>query len=268
MHYHQYLADTAKGKYGEALARITLAESLAKEANKLASSFGSYFIPSITLEIPADGGTAIVTLTKTLMTLTGEKKIEACRENDLIYNAVPVAEATLPAVDKLVVANPVTIQEVYGSADVQRVISPDMFGKLIPLSVHKSASIYSEEKAKLARAEAEKVEEADSSLAAGLASLGLPTGLQKWKDLVSGDDRAGSGALPRELEQWAEEIDGTGGVQAVDDSLNKLGPPRAAVTEDLAAVGQDLENESKDCERMRVGDVDITGMALELNKAK
>jgi hypothetical protein len=253
MHYHQYLADTAKAKYGDALARINLAESLAKEANKLAVSFGSYFIPSITPEIPADGGTAIATLTKTLMTLTGEKKAQAQRENDLIYNAVPVAEATLPVVDKLVVANPVTIQEVYGSADVQRVIGPDMFAKLIPLSVHKSASIYSEEKAKLARAEAQRVEEADSSLAAGLASLGLPAGLQKWKDLVSGDDR-GSGALPRELEQWADDIGDAGGVQAVDDSLNKLGPPRAAVTEDLAAASQDLENESKECERMRVCD--------------
>ena len=264
MHYHQYLADTAKAKYGDALARINLAEFLAKEANKLAVSFGSYFIPSVTPEIPADGGTAIVTLTKTLMTLTGEKRAEAQRENDLIYNAVPVAEATLPVVDKLVVANPVTIQEVYGSADVQRVIGPDMFAKLIPLSVHKSASIYSEEKAKLARAEAEKVEEADSSLTAALASLGLPAALQKWKDLVSGDDRAGSGALPRELEQWAEEIDYAGGVQAADDSLNQLGPPRAAVTGDLATAGQDLENESKECERMRVRNADITEDVLDL----
>lgn len=252
MHYHQYLADTAKGKYGEALARISLAESLSKEANKMAVSFGSYFIPSITPEIPADGGSAIVTLTKTLMTLTGERRAEAQRENDLIYNVVPVAEATLPVVDKLVVANPISIQEVYASPEVQKVIGPDMFGKLIPLSVHKSASIYSEEKAKLARAEAEKSDEADVNLVTGLDSLGLPSGLQKWKDLVAGEDRAGSGALPRELEQWADEIEESGGVAAVDALLNKLGPPRAAVTEALAAAGRELESESRECERMRV----------------
>lgn len=254
MHYHQYLADTTKGKYGDALARINLAESLSKEANKLAVSFGSYFIASVTPEIPADGGTAIVTLTKTLMTLTSEKRAEAQRENDLIYNAVPVAEATLPAVDKLVVANPITIQDVYASPEVQKVIGPDMFGKLIPLSVHKSASIYSEEKAKLARAEAEKADEADTDLAAGLDSLGLPSGLQKWKDLVAGQDRAGTGTLPRELEQWADEIEEAGGVAAIDALLNKLGAPRAAVTEELSTAGRELENESRECERMRVCD--------------
>ncbi|KAF8314043.1 BRO1-domain-containing protein, partial [Clavulina sp. PMI_390] len=252
MQYQQYLADTAKAKYGDALARISLAESLSKDANKLAISFNSYFIPSVTPEIPADGGTAIMTLTKTLMTLTAEKKAEAQRENDLIYNAVPVPEATLPAVDKLVVANPITIQEVYASAEVQKVIGPDMFGKLIPLSVHKSASIYSEEKAKLVRAEVEKAEDADVALASGLESLGLPAGLQKWKDLVAGEDRAGSGALPRELEVWADEIEAKGGLGGVDGMLNQLGAPRAAVTEELAAVGRDLDNESRECERMRI----------------
>lgn len=189
------------------------------------------------------------------MTLTIEKHAEAQKENDLIYNAVPVAEATLPAVDKLVVANPISIQEVYASADVQKVIGPDLFGKLIPLSVHKSASIYSEEKAKLARAEAASSDEADVNLSTGLESLGLPGGLQKWKDLVAGDERAGSGALPRELEQWADEIEEAGGVAAVDALLNQLGAPRAAVTDKLAAAGRELESESRECERMRVSDI-------------
>jgi hypothetical protein len=194
-----------------------------------------------------------------LSTLTAEKKAEAQRENDLIYNAVPVAEATLPLIDKLVVANPIPIQEIYGNPDVQKVIGTDIFVKLIPLSVHKSASVYSEEKAKLVRAEVEKSEGANSDLAVALASLGLPSGLQKWKDLVAG---AGGGTgeggedsislLPKELETWAEEIGEAGGVARIDELLSKLGPSSRSVTDEIDAVGRELENESKECERMRV----------------
>lgn len=174
MHYHRSLADATAGKHGDSYTRIALAESLAKEAYKLAASFGPYFVSSASPTIPADGGTAIVEITKALQALTTEAKSTTHRDNDLIYNAIPTPEATLPAVDKLVVANPIPIHEVYGTPDVQKVIGPDIFVKLIPLSVHTSASIYSEEKAKLTRGEVDRCEGANTDLQAALESLGLP----------------------------------------------------------------------------------------------
>lgn len=264
MHYHQYLTDTSKSKYGEALARIVLVDTLAREAHKLAQSFSPSFIPSLTPEIPADGGSAIVTLTKTLSTLAGEKKAEAQKENDLIYNAVPVPEATLPAIEKLAspVASPIPIQEIYASAEVQKVIGPDLFARLVPMSVHTSASVYSEEKAKVVRAEVERCGSADGEAGVMLSSLSLPGGLEKWRDLVraggSGgndveDDEGAQGAmLPMELEAWSEEIGESGGYVSVDSLLARLRPLRAGVSEALGSIGKELENESRECERMRV----------------
>ena len=43
----------------------------------------------------------------------------------------------------------IPIQGFYGSPDVQKTIGQDIFIRHFPLSAHESASVYSEEKAKL-----------------------------------------------------------------------------------------------------------------------
>lgn len=263
MHYHRYLADTSASLHGDALSRIGLAETLSKEANKLAAaSFSPYFLSSVSSlgttsgTLPADAGNAILELTASLSTLTAERRAEATRENDLIYNSVPTAPSTLPPVEKLVVATPIPIQEVYGAPDVQKVIGPDLFGRLVPLSVHKSASIYSEEKAKLIRGEAEKCEVADESLSAALSSLGLPGALQKWKDATQGHgdtgDQNNSEMFPQEVYEWVEELEDSGGIEGVERARSQLITLRTAVGEALDSIGRDLESESRECEAMRV----------------
>ncbi|KAG9018027.1 bck1-like resistance to osmotic shock [Tulasnella sp. 427] len=252
-HYHRSIADTAAGKHGDALARLNVAEGLAKEAHRLGRNFSSDFVSTYSPTLPPDAGTSMLDLTKSLQTLLTEKRDEASRDNDLIYNAVVPAEATLPVIDKLAVAQPIPIQEVYGNPEVQKVIGPDMFAKLIPLSVHESASVYSEEKAKLARGEAEKVEIADSEARSGLETLGLPAGLRKWKEIASaGLDGSEESTIPPEVESWANEVKKGGAQPAIDKAFAELESVKRKVDEELNGISKELETESKDCEAMRV----------------
>ena len=69
--------------------------------------------------LPPDAGPAVQELTKVHYALCTEKKNEAQRENDLIYNSVLVPAETLPQIDKAVVATPITIQEVYATPEVE-----------------------------------------------------------------------------------------------------------------------------------------------------
>ena len=133
------------------MVRFTVAEAAAKEASKTASSFASLFVTQMSPNLPSDAGPCLSDLTKAQLTLCTEKKSEAQRENDIIYHSILVPPETLPQIDKTAVATLISIQDVYGTPEVQKVIGQDMFVRLIPLSVHESASVYSEEKAKLVR---------------------------------------------------------------------------------------------------------------------
>ena len=201
--------------------------------------------------LPSDAGTAILELTKTHLALCTEKKTEAQKDNDLIYNAVVPAEATLPVIDKTVVATPIPIQDVYGAQDVQKTIGPDLFVKLIPLSVHESASVYSEEKAKLVRGEVEKSDTADNEYRAALDSLGVREGLGRYRAMVEGIV-AGGDVVPREVRSWQEEVRNAEGSESVDELLRQLDHLKTNVRNELDGIGRDLEIESKDCEAGRL----------------
>lgn len=83
--------------------------------------------------------------------------------------AVPNVE-TLQPIEKLAAVKPTTFAEVCtnGQADIPNIIGPDIFQKLVPLSVHESESKYSEEKAKILRAEQERADVANGELQATL----------------------------------------------------------------------------------------------------
>ena len=250
--YYRALADHAAGKHGESLVRFTVAERAAKEAHtQTATSFAPYFVTTQSPTLPPDAGAAILELTTAHLALCSEKKTEAQRDNDLIYNAVLPPEATLPAIEKTVVAAPIPIQEVYSAHDVQKTIGPDLFAKLVPLSVHESASVYSEEKAKLVRGEAEKADTADGECRAALESLGVRDGLGRYRAMVEGVV-AGGDVVPREVRAWQEEVRGAEAGEGADALLRELDRLKAGVRGELDGVGRDLEIESKDCEAGRL----------------
>ncbi|THG94683.1 hypothetical protein EW145_g8096, partial [Phellinidium pouzarii] len=216
--FHKALADNAVGKHGEALSRFTAAEEL----------------------------------TKVHLALCTEKKNEAQRDNDLIYNDVAPSVDTLPQIDKLAVATPIHIQEVYSTADVQKTIGQDLFIKLIPLSVHESASVYSEEKAKLARAEVERADTAESEVRSALDVLGVKEGLGRFKAMVEGLHAAGASELPVDVRRMRDDIGVIEEREPVTRLLAELTRLRDAVRADLDGVQRELEIETRSCEAMRV----------------
>lgn len=228
-----------------------MAESNAKEANKTASSFASLFVTQMSPNLPPDAGPSLSDLTKAHLALCTEKKNEAQRENDLIYNAVLPSAETLPSIDKTSVATIITIQDVYGAADVQKVIGPDIFVRLIPLSVHESASVYSEEKAKLVRGEVEKADNAEVEVKSALDALGVKEGLVRFK-AIADRELGGEEEIPVDVRRWREDIslvEEREGVEGLMIELNRL---KEAAKKDLDSVGRDLEGESRECEAMRV----------------
>jgi hypothetical protein len=249
--YYRGLADNTSGKHGEALQRFIQAEVLAKEASRAATSFASMFVSNMSPNLPVDAGTAIQERTKAHLVLCTDKKSEAQRENDLIYNAVVPAFESLPVVEKTVVATPIHIHEVYAQPDVQKTIGQDFFLRLVPLSVHESASVYSEEKAKLVRGEVEKADAAEGEARSALDGLGVKEGLLRFRAVADGAV-AGGDEVPLDVRRWKEDIalvedrDGVAGLMRALDGLKR------AVHEDLDGAARALDAESRECEARRV----------------
>ncbi|KAF9531066.1 BRO1-like domain-containing protein [Crepidotus variabilis] len=249
--YHRGLADNAAGKYGESLARFIQAETLAKEANRTAQSFASSFVTTISPTLPADAGSSIQDRTKAHLVICSDKKNEASRENDLIYNAIIPAVEALPNVDKTAIATPISIQEVYGTPEVQKTIGQDFFIRLVPLSVHESASVYSEEKAKLVRGEVEKADLADSEGRSAIDGLGVREGLTRFKAMADGD-LTGREEVPLDVRRWKEDIAVVEERESVAGLIAELNKLKTTVSNDLQSISRDLDVESRDCEMMRV----------------
>lgn len=201
--------------------------------------------------LPPDAGPALQELTKAHLALITDKKNEAQRENDLIYNAVLPTPETLPQIDKATVATPITIQEVYASPDVQKVIGVDMFIRLVPLSVHESASVYSEEKAKLVRGEVEKADNAEVEVKSALDALGIKQGLARFRAIAEGGV-GGEAELPVEVRRWKEDIAVMEERESVDSIMSELTRMKDVVRRELDGVSRDLDAESRECEAMRV----------------
>ena len=85
----------------------------------------------------------------------------------------------------------VPIQEVYGTLEVQKMIGLAFFSRLVCLSIHESASMYSEEKSKIIIAEVEPGEMAEGEVWSVLDALGVRDGLSRFKVIV--EDQAEDG---------------------------------------------------------------------------
>ena len=239
--YYRSVADAGGGKHGAALVRMKVAEAAAQEASKLASTFSYGFYATATPSLPADAGTALVEITKAHATVCAEAKEQAIRDNELIYHDILPSEASLQLVEKLPAASPITIQEVYANPDVSKLIGPDIFARLVPLAVHESASIYSEEKAKLIRSEVERVDMNEGEVRASLEHLGFPGILLLWQSLL--DDEGPAEVDIKALPQVRGDTDAL---------LRSLDTERQRCERELQGLSAMLESESRECERMRV----------------
>lgn len=126
------------------------------------------------------------------------------------------------------------------------------------MGVHESASVYSEEKAKLVRAEVERVERADSEAQAALASMGVKEGVARYRVMLQDpdddldDDRERGGDVPREIHRMKSDISLIESQESTPALLSQLSTKRDTVRRDLDSIQRDLELESRECESMRV----------------
>ncbi|KAI1324154.1 BRO1-like domain-containing protein [Xylariaceae sp. FL0255] len=239
--YYQALADEDANSYGVAVARLTAAEIQAREASKLASSFPSSASPSTNLS--SDTGLILADITKRNLTTIQEKLKSLVKDNDYIYHQPVPPEASLVPVPKLPAAKPIPVNELYAGQDIQRITGPDLFAKIVPFAVTESASLYDEEKAKLVRAETERVDLANSEMAASLDYLRLPGALQVLKGGVDQD------ILPDEdFRTWCDDVAQHENPISIFDTL---GIDKEAIITVLDRCSKQLDMEESVSEKMR-----------------
>ncbi|KAI9300314.1 BRO1-like domain-containing protein [Cunninghamella echinulata] len=298
---HRSQACYINHQYGEQVARLAWAEKLAKEGEKLATQLASLSKTSSSATTASilisyigktnqDATTTTATTTtttaagndhtttknadnkeyaygcfvdicRTLQASCLEKLTTAERDNDLIYHDQVPQESILVPIDRLKAVKAVPIHELYSSADASKVIGPDIFQRLIPLSIHEASSLYSEEKAALIRRETERCDVAKAEYSAALDYMKLPHGLHKFKSVQKSDASITTSILntfaspPSQVNQWANEIkanESAGSattIQALIDQLQRASQETKAT---LDHISLQLDKEMGACESMRV----------------
>lgn len=239
--YYQAIADDDANSHGIAIARLHLAEKYAKDASRFAGSF-PHNVP-VSSNLTQESGAAVTELTKRHLSNVQEKLKELEKDNDYLYHQTVPAEANLSAIPKLPAAKAIPVSELYAGQDIQRIIGPDIFAKIIPMSVTESASLYDEEKAKLVRAETERVEIANSEMAASLDYLRLPGALQVLKGGL--DQEALS---DDEFKRWCDEL---AGHESYNGTFDYLKMSRDSIIATLEKGTKQLDMEESVCEKMR-----------------
>ncbi|KAJ9635900.1 bck1-like resistance to osmotic shock [Coniosporium tulheliwenetii] len=231
--YYQALADDDANAHGTAICRLQVAEGLARDANRIANTFPAS-VPSNS-NLSSETGAVLADITKRHHAICQEKIAEFIKDNDFIYHQPIPGEAALSAIPKLPAAKAIPVSELYQGQDVGRIIGPDIFQKIVPMSVTESASLYDEEKAKLIRAESERVEIANDEMAASLDYLKLPDSLNE----MTVDD---------EFHKWCQELAGHAPFTHVFDQLNA---DKSSITSILDQCMKSLDQEESVCEKMR-----------------
>ncbi|WEW59594.1 bck1-like resistance to osmotic shock [Emydomyces testavorans] len=239
--YYQAIADDGSGIHGVSIGRLKLAEKQSNAALGLAKAFPSS-VPSGS-NLNSDTGPTVLEIVRRHLANVQEKLASFIRDNDFIYHQPVPAEASLSIIAKLPAAKAIPVSELYQGQDIQRIIGPDIFQKIVPMSVTESASLYDEEKAKLIRAEVEKVEAANGEMAAGLDFLKLPGSLNILK---GGADQ--EMACDEDFRSWCEEI---GGHSPFRGTLDDLQEDKISLLSTLEQCTKQLDMEESVCEKMR-----------------
>lgn len=240
-HYYQARADDDANSHGTAIARLEIAENAAKDANRLANSFPSS-VPANS-NLSSETGPILAEITRRHLLNVQAKLTELRKDNDYIYHQTVPAEASLSIIPKLPAAKAIPVSELYAGQDIQRITGPDIFQKIVPLSVTESASLYDEEKAKLVRAETERVELANGEMAASLDYLRLPSALQVLK---GGFDQ--ELLVDDEFKGWCGEL---AGHEAHSLTFNFLRMSKESIMMALDKSSKQLDMEESVCEKMR-----------------
>lgn len=240
--YYQAIADYEANSYGQSISRLQAAQSANKEAMRLANAFPGTV--SVDSNLSSESGTILIDLTKKHQSTIQELTTEYNRDNDMIYHQPVPSENNLPSIPKLPAAKAIPVSELYQGQDIQRIIGPDIFQRIVPMSVTESASLYDEEKAKVIRAEGERVETADDELATSLDYLKLPGSLNILK---GGIDQESMG-VDSEFRNWCAELSGH---SPFGPTFEQLREEKQSILTTLDSCSKQLDMEESVCEKMR-----------------
>ncbi len=240
--YYQAIADYEANSYGQAIARLQAGQSANKEAVRIANAMPGT-MPSNS-NLGSETGIILSEMVNKQKAAITDKLAEFIRDNDMIYHQTIPAESNLPSIPKLPAAKAIPVSELYQGQDIQRIIGPDIFQRIVPMSVTESASLYDEEKAKLIRAEAERCEGADDELATSLDYLKLPGSLNILK---GGLDQESMG-VDEEFRNWCAEL---AGHSPFNPTFEQLRNNKQETVTTLDASLKQLDMEESVCEKMR-----------------
>ncbi|KAK9452591.1 BRO1-like domain-containing protein [Dipodascopsis uninucleata] len=227
--HQQGLLQSSKGKQGLAIAYVKSA--IANNESALKS-----YLPTT---YSAFRGILVSQQQQLSQELTQMEK-----DNDFIYHTAIPHVSTLAEISPLEAAKATSMNDLYKDQDITQLIGNDIFEKLIPVSVAEQSSMYSEEKAKLLRAEGEKVDIAEEELATALEYLGLPAALKTIKSLTKSalDDRQ----IDPQVADWAQLIQVSGLV-----SFGDIDKRKREIYQIAERCERELEAEAAECENMR-----------------
>ncbi|KAL8838213.1 MAG: hypothetical protein Q9170_002203 [Blastenia crenularia] len=239
--YYQALADDDANSHGMAISRLQVAEADARDAVRIATAFPSSVAPITNLS--SDTGPSLSDTSKKHLANVQERLATLNKDNDFIYHQTIPAEPSLSVIPKLPAAKAIPVSELYQGQDIQRIIGPDIFQKLVPMSVTESASLYDEEKAKLVRAEAEGVETANGEMAASLDYLKLPESLNILKGGMDQELSVDEG-----FRTWCDEL---AGHEPFGKAFEQLSSDKNKINSVLDRCTKQLDMEESICEKMR-----------------
>lgn len=239
--YYQAVADDEGGIHGVAIARLYLAEKQSTTASSWAKSFPSS--PPSGSNLTSDTGPVMVEMVRRHLVYVQEKLASCVKDNDFIYHQPVPSEPSLSTIAKLPASKAIPVSELYQGQDIQRIIGPDIFQRIVPMSVTESASLYDEEKAKLVRAEAEKADAANGEMAASLDYLKLPGSLNILKGGIDREMEVDS-----EFRKWCDEL---AGHEPFRVALDELQDDKISALTVLDQCAKQLDMEESVCEKMR-----------------
>jgi len=175
---------------------------------------------------------------KTYQTQAEEKLKSLSRDNDFIYHdLIPSKDSIEPTaiIKPLDAAKPINLND---HANITEIVGEDIFEKVIPMAVHEKLSLYSEEKAKILRAEIEKNQTADTELNSFLEYLNLPNSLDNFRNSIKNK-------LDPKLIGWSHEINDS---QYKDIEINKstINEKKSIVMNTIKELENELQQEEND----------------------
>ncbi|KAJ2511085.1 bck1-like resistance to osmotic shock [Coemansia sp. RSA 1939] len=253
--YHEARFDESKTRYGMSVARYSLAEQHAREAIKLVGQFTETFFSTTNLaeDLHPESIQGFQELITNLASKINEELTRATHDNDVIYNDSVPNTSTIPSLEAASVVSNFDINKFYASEERSNVVGSELFSRLVPMAVHESSSLYSEEKAKMLRVEEDKINMADGELQDALSFMKIPGSLRRFERPLSFSGAGGlygSPSFPPEFSEPNKAVrDSVSEVQDRERSIPlseikaTIDSFRVRATDDLSEISRMLDDE-------------------------